>query len=208
METVLISYKIGRREKNMKKIISLLLILVLLLTLVACTGDTGEEPDPNPPVDEPGNGDEVVDPEPSTGSEEVALYFADNEYVLTGDESITKLVVENREVEYGSISLEEAIVRELMKGPEDTEELATLIPATVELIDVEVTDGTAHVNFAQDGLHGGSMQESFTISQIVSSLVELDTVDRVQFLIDGQEAEALMGHIEISEPFEGSILSE
>ena len=46
------------------------------------------------------------------------------------------------------------------------------------------------------------MQESFTISQIVNSLVELDSVERVQFLIDGQKGETLMGHFEISEPFE------
>ena len=51
-------------------------------------------------------------------------------------------------------------------------------------------------------MFGGSLQESFTISQIVKSLTELSSVNRVQFLIDGKKEESLMGHFDISKPFE------
>ena len=73
-----------------------------------------------------------------------------------------------------------------MKGPEN-DDLSTLIPTNVKLLGVEVSDNTAFVNFAQEGLHGGSMQEIFTIDQIVGSLLELDNVKKVQFLIDGEK---------------------
>jgi hypothetical protein len=33
-------------------------------------------------------------------------------------------------------------------------------------------------------------------------LTQLDSVDRVQFLVDGQEAETLMGHMSIEGPIE------
>ncbi|NLK44706.1 MAG: GerMN domain-containing protein, partial [Tissierellia bacterium] len=89
-----------------------------------------------------------------------------------------------------------------IKGPVNPENSSTVVPSTVKLLGVEVADGTAYVNFAQEGMYGGSMQETFTINQIVASLLELDSVDRVQFLIDGKKAETLMGHYSIEEPFE------
>lgn len=189
----------------MKKHISILLLLLILLTLGACSkkdlGDTPpvvENPTENDQIDQ----DEVVDPNPEKETKEVNLYFANGEYIETGDESLEKLIVEKRMVEYGDVSLEEKIVRELMKGPENTEKASTVIPSSIKLLGVEVADGTAYVNFAQEGLYGGSMEESFTINQIVSSLLDLDSVDRVQFLIDGKKAETLMGHYSIEEAFE------
>ncbi len=78
-----------------------------------------------------------------------------------------------------------------------------MIPTSIKLLGVEVSNGTAFVNFSQEGLFGGSMEEYFTVNQIVGSLLELNNIDRVQFLIDGGEkAESLMGHFDISEPFE------
>ena len=91
-----------------------------------------------------------------------------------------------------------------MKGTENTE-LTTEIPSSAKLINVEISDGTVFVNFAQEGMYGGSLQESFTISQIVNSLIKLESVKRVQFLIDGKKAETLMGHIYIMEPIEGKV---
>lgn len=190
----------------MKKIITLLMILVLSISLVACTTKAPVDKDPvvETPVQEPIDNedeDEVVDPTPSTDSKEVNLYFVNEKYIQTGDESLEKLVSENRTIEFGNITLEEAIVKALMQGAEK-EGLRTVIPSTAKLLGVEVADGTAFVNFAQEGLFGGSMEETFTINQIVASLVELDSVDRVQFLLDGQKGESLMGHYGIEEPFE------
>ncbi len=88
-------------------------------------------------------------------------------------------------MEYGGdISLEEVIVKELMKGPKK-DNLSTVIPTSIKLLGVEVSNGTAFVNFSQEGLFGGSMEEYFTVNQIVGSLLELNNIDRVQFLIDG-----------------------
>lgn len=204
----------------MKKFLILIFIMVLSLGITACATDTpDEEPiDDGPvtevpavdnedenddvdPIEDEEDVDEVVDPEPETNTETVTLYFVDEDYVITGDESGEIILTEEREIEYGDTSLEEAVVNELREGPEG-EGLYTLIPETIELLGVEVEDGTAFVDFSSEGLGGGSMQETFTIRQIVNSLTDLDSVDRVQFLVDGQKAESLMGHIGITEPFE------
>ncbi len=184
----------------MKKYISMLLIIIMIFSFSACSSPK-KAPDVN---QEQNGGNEIVEPSPKTDEKEVTLYFVNKKYVETGDEKLEKLIAEKRIVKYGDISLEEAVVRELMKGTENTE-LATEIPSNAKLINVEVSDGTAFVNFAQEGMYGGSLQESFTISQIVNSLLKLGSVKRVQFLIDGEKAESLMGHIYTMGPFEEKV---
>jgi len=194
----------------MKKFLIMGLSLLLILSLAACSNNNGnsEVNEPDTPIDEtpienPDNGN-VTEPEPEDDyTEEVTLYFANNDYVETGNEEYDWLLEEKREINYEGTTLEEAVIRELMKGPVDTENMSTGFPSTVKLIDVTVDeDKTCYVNFAQDGLYGGSMEESYIIAQVVNSLVGLDSVERVQFLIDGAPAETLMGHISIEEPFE------
>ena len=143
----------------------------------------------------------IVDPTPEIKSKEVNLYFANMEYIETGNEDLKHLIPEKRLVKYGDISLAEVVVRELIKGSQNPK-LGSSIPTTVKLLEVEVADDTAYVNFAREGLHGGSLQETFTINQIVTSLLELDNINKVQFLVDGKRAESLMGHITVLEPFD------
>jgi spore germination protein GerM len=183
-----------------KRYIAIFLMIVLAFSLVGCN-DTNKPTDNNIVEEENNNGNKPVETTSETNKKEVTLYFANKEYIETGDESLEKLIGEKRVIEYEDISLEEAIIKELIKGPE-SDKLNTVIPPDVVLLDVKVTDGTAYVNFAGDGLNGGSLQEEFTLNQIIKSLIELDNIERVQFLIDGEKAESLMGHYEISEPFE------
>ncbi|NLM20229.1 MAG: GerMN domain-containing protein [Peptococcaceae bacterium] len=180
----------------MRKVLALLLLLVMIFSLPACRS-TAQTPK-NESLS--GQQEQTADPSPQTEEKEVALYFVNNEYVQTGNEDLEKLIPEKRIIEYGTISLEEAVVRELLKGTE-SEELSTGIPSTVKLLGVEVTDSTAYVNFAAEGLNGGSFQEMMTIEQIIQTLTDLETVDSVQFLVDGEKAETLMGHMSIADPF-------
>ena len=191
----------------MKKYLVVFLSLMLIFTLTACTDSepNSEKPDMEDPVEEvngdkKGDKDKDIDIDENENKQEVTLYFANEEYIITGDESLDKIIPRKKVIEYENISLEEAVVRALMISDEITDS-DTAIPESVKLIDVRVKDKTALVNFAQEGLSGGSLQETLTISQIVQTLLELDTVDRVQFLIDGQEAESLMGHIGTLDPF-------
>ena len=198
----------------MKKYIVILLILVLGITIVGCS--QSEEPEvireeenvtANDNENKAGEENNIEktkeenDSSPDNTEREVTLYFINEEYIITGDESLEKIIPQKVTIEREDIPLEEAIVRKLMESP-DSDGLSTSIPETVELLEVEVSDGTAFVNFAQEGLYGGSLQESFTITQIVNSLLELDNVDRVQFLVDGAKTESLMGHLIILDPFD------
>lgn len=188
----------------MKKFTILMLIMILTAALAACGGSQEpEEPAEPPVVEEPEEEPEEPAEEPEEQTAEVILYFANNQYVETGDEQYEWMLTETRTITYNDeVCLEEALVRALMDGPEDDENLSTGFPDSVQLIGVSVLDGTAYVNFSSEGLGGGSMQESYVISQTVQSLGELGSVQRVQFLVDDQEAESLMGHISIEDPIE------
>lgn len=203
----------------MKKYIAIFLSTIMLLSLTACSSSEktpktiDKQESENEVVDENqeetiNENEEDVEETEETSEEvnekEVTLYFVNKKYIETGDESLEKLVPEKRVVKYDEMPIEEAIVRELMKGTED-DKISTVIPSSVELIDVKVSDKTAFVNFKQEGLHGGSLEERFTLDQIIKSLIELENVDKVQFLIDGQKAETLMEHLDISEPFDNII---
>ena len=182
----------------MKKKFIMVIVLLLIFSISSCR-TVKEAPNANE-NNEKENG--IIEPLPENTEREVTLYFANSLYVETGDESKEELIAEKRNLKIDDIiSIEEAIVRELMKGT-DNKDLETEIPKTANLIDVKVSNKTAYVNFAREGMHGGSLQEGFTISQIVKSLLELDEINKVQFLIDGKAEESLMGHFDISKPFE------
>jgi len=179
----------------MKKIMMLLMIMVLSIGLVACKTQAPIDSEPGPVVEEP------VEEPVVEEVEEVTLYFANEEYIQTGNESLEKMIPEKRTIDIKDISIEEAVIMELMNGPK-SDGVRTVIPASATLLSVETTDGTAFVDFSSEGMNGGSLEETYTINQIVASLVDLDTVDRVQFLVDGQLGDSLMGHYSIEEPFE------
>lgn len=126
--------------------------------------------------------DQFID---NTGTEinayEVAtlkLYFANKEG--------TELVPVSQTVEYNTnISLEKLVIEQLIKGPTELDSYPTINPAT-KLINVTVTDGTCYVNLDQTFLtQVYTVNSEVTIYSIVNSLVELDNVNKVQILING-----------------------
>ena len=76
---------------------------------------------------------------------------------------------------------------------------------TISVEDQKIFDSLMEtdVDFAKEGMQGSSLEETLTIDQIVKSLLDLGTVDKVQFLLDGEVSETLMGHLSTDEAFTG-----
>lgn len=163
----------------MKKIILTIIAVAMVGALVACNTNTD-------------GGDEAT--------KDLTLYFANNEYLMAGNEDLEKLVEEDRTVDVEGNSLGMVIFDELKKGSENPD-LTTVIKEEFKLHDVKIEDAIAYVDFDSQGLSGASMEEEFTINQIVASFLKLDEIDQVQFLVDGEKVESLMGHFDVSEPF-------
>ena len=121
------------------------------------------------------------------------------------------LQTEERRIDAGDVdSAVEAIIDALLEGPQDSK-LASTIPAGTRLLHVFVTDdGTAYVDFTQELslLHpGGVAAERLTLYAIVNSIVlNLDSVERVQLLIEGKPTHTLTGHMDTRHPRMANLL--
>ena len=83
----------------------------------------------------------------------------------------------------------------------------SLIPRGTTLRGFYITDrGDAFVDLSAEAstLHpGGSTHELLTVYAIVNAMTaNLSSVERVQILIDGRQADTLAGHVDLRRPFE------
>ena len=105
------------------------------------------------------------------------------------DKNGEKLVSENRTIDsQQALSLEKAIVSELLKGPESSK----LFPAVAEgtkLLNIETKDGICYVNFSSEfksKSSSGSIATTLSLYSVVNSLCELENVNSVQILVNGE----------------------
>ncbi|MGI6751524.1 MAG: GerMN domain-containing protein [Anaerovoracaceae bacterium] len=168
----------GLRKKGL-----LLLLLVMMIPLVAC-----------------GNGKENGE-SPNSGYEdnvEITLYYVNNEYIMSGSESLETILPVKKMVAIGDDSIEELVVSELQSDP-DEEGLSTAL-SDIEILGVETIDSLVYVNISSENLSGSSLTESLLLQQLIYSLTEIPGIEAVQVLVDGEVTESLMGHILIEEP--------
>lgn len=173
-----------------KTMLLLTICLILVVSFTACAA----------------KGDQVIAPEGKTSS--LNLYFINEEYILTGNESLGKLM---KPIEWELSSTEgnqymDAINVALRAVPDGHKGYETMINDNIQFHDVTVKDGTAFVDFQSKGLSGGSLEERLLVDQIVETLVaSFKEVEQVQFLVDGEVVESLMGHMDMTQPFKSKI---
>jgi spore germination protein GerM len=162
-------------------------LILMVLLAVGCSPKSPEQPDTQP------------DPQPDNKEEvEVTLYYANKEYVNTGDESKDKFITVNKRLEKDD-NIFMTVLTELQKDP-GIENAETQV-ADLKFLDAALEDKTVSVNISSENLSGGSLQEFYVIGQILYSLTSMEGVDQVEFLVDGKKQESLMGHYTIDKPF-------
>lgn len=126
---------------------------------------------------------------------EITLYFPskDNQ----------KLIRETRIIKVNDQQpIARYIINELIKGSVNENALSALNPDTV-LLNVETSNNICFVSFKSnfiDKNSGTPEKEIMTVYSIVNSLTELDSVERVQFLMDGKKVDSF-GNINIGSMF-------
>lgn len=132
----------------------------------------------------------------ATVQREVILYF--------GDVGSPFLVQEIRFIDE-CLSDEEcivALVQQLISGPEA--ELVPVLPSHALLLDVQVVEGTAELNFNQaliDYHSGGSTSELLTVHALANTLAaNFPYIREVVIRVDGTAVETLRGHIDLRQP--------
>ena len=128
----------------------------------------------------------------------IILYFSDDQAMYLQGEKRMVTVEKGQEAQQIPV----AVVDELIAGPTD-KNLYPTIPPEAKLLDIKIEAGIAYVNFSEElrtKHSGGSTGEIMTVSSVVNSLTELDGIEAVQILINGETQETLVGHLDISGP--------
>lgn len=105
----------------------------------------------------------------------------------------------------GNISIEKLILNQLIKGPIE-EKMKKAIPGGTELLNVRTKDGICFVDFNEkflDKVEG--VKPEVVIYSVVNSLVQLTTINKVQFTINGQTKKIYREDIPFGSTFERNL---
>ena len=113
------------------------------------------------------------------------------------------ILPEDRHVYYNSNeSIEQLVVENLLLGPNSQEAQTVLSPDT-RILSVTTTNGICYVNLSDAFMNQNfSIAEPVIIYSIVDSLTELDSVQKVQFYLNGKPQGLYRDNIDIKSPLE------
>lgn len=147
---------------------------------------------------------ERPEPEKALPTEEkeatVTLYFPNLEYIRTGNEELPRLLSVERKIKPEDGDLEKRVLQELRQPPPDEEEMTSGIRENLTIIGAKREGKLVYVDFSSENLYGGSLEERLLVEQVTMTLTGLAGVEEVQFLVDGEKRESLMGHIGTEKP--------
>lgn len=126
----------------------------------------------------------------------ITLYFADQEAMQFVTEKRSILLAPDEQVE-------RVILRELALGPKQKKH-SRIMGYYCEPLSIVVKEQIAYLNFPQDFYlknRSGTTGELFLVGGIVNSLLELQHIAGVQFLVAGEIEEAAFGHWDTERPF-------
>lgn len=204
---------------NMKKFGQFFIILLVALSLMACDksgpDQTVEAQNKNVVQENAGQAMEenasaeknakeasnlVEDKEAQGEKLEGSLYYPSKDYIATGEEGNKYIQVPVTLEASSKEDLEKEAKALLEKEPTDDQGENFVKPGQIKSISLK--DGIAYVDLAKDQFtSGGSLDEEVFLGQVVKTLTSFKDVKGVQFLVDGQEGESLLGHYDLSQVF-------
>lgn len=132
-----------------------------------------------------------------TNYEILTLYFKNSDD--------TGLATEIREVEVNpNQPIERYIIEQLIEGPK-ADGLKNVIPYETKIRDISSADGICYVDLSGEFVTKQLGNEKDAVAaaySIINSLGELENVDRVQFLIDGEKMDNYRNIMDLSMPIE------
>ena len=181
----------------MKRII--LTITVLALFATACgSGDVGDAGPVTIPIDEtsttttaPTGDTSTPTTQPPADDEPADQLFVELFFIKEGLEARSVI----RAVDTPDVATN--AIRELIEGPTPAEqdtELSTAIPADTLLLGLTIDDGLATIDLSREfEVGGGSFNILSRLAQVVYTLTQFDTIDEVNFWLDGEPVTVFSG---------------
>lgn len=129
---------------------------------------------------------------------DVTLTYPSTAYIVDGDED-NKKVTEQVTVTASKDNVVTKVLDQLSQAPK-TEGAESVGLDKFDYSKSKLDGTTAVVDLSGD-LTGGSLDEDVLARSIVNSLLSVKGIKAVEFTVNGEKAESLMGHVDISEPF-------
>ena len=157
-------------------------------------GEAADDDTDDGAVDDAGDdGDDAADDEDDATDEDedddesitVSLYW-----VSAGENALGVM----REIPYTE-AVASATMKELLAGPTDAEKttwpaISTAIPEGSELLGLTIDDGIAKVDLSEEfESGGGTFSVTARLAQVVYTLEQFETIDAVEFYIEGELVE-------------------
>ncbi len=159
----------------------------------ATSESTEETAAPDVEEAEPGEAENEEEAEPA-GTQTVRVYFSRGEYLGV----VTRTVP-------ATPAIARAAMEQLLAGPNSTEQgwgFGTTVPAGTRLLGLTIDGGTARVDLTggfESG--GGSLSVMMRLAQVVYTLTQFSTVDRVVLMMDGEVVDVFTGEgVMLDEP--------
>lgn len=210
--------------KKIKKFTLIALSLSLSMFVVACTNNAEAENAEGAPVEvvETQKTPEELDKEAENATEEqekdateeksdkedakdneakaysVKLVFPSEDYIVNGNEE-NKTVTQKTEITADN----KAIVTKVLDALAGTPSAEGAESTGLDKFDYSKStlDGSKAIVDLSGDVSGGSLEEDVLVSSIVNSLLSVDGIKSVSFTVNGQSAETLMGHVDITQDF-------
>ena len=142
--------------------------------------------------------EEKSEKEDDEKSYKVTLTYPSSDYIVNGDEE-NKKVTEQVTIDASKDDIVNKVLEQLAQNPK-TEGAESVGLDKYDFSKSKLNGTTATVDLAGE-LSGGSLEEDVLARSIVNSLLSVDGIKAVEFTVNGEKAESLMGHVDISEPF-------
>jgi spore germination protein GerM len=180
-----------KMDRKKKPIILVLLALLALVALVACGSIPGEQTK----VDSE-NAQGTNKNDPSVIKEEVKTNSFTIYYV---DDQLLQIVEETHDIQYTS---QDELLQKMwsaIKTPTNGQYIA--LWNDMNLLSLALTNDNLELNIEKPSINLGSSGEGFAIQTLINTFGQIEGVNTIQLLVEGNVVETLAGHVNIEKPF-------
>lgn len=144
-------------------------------------------------------GDMFIDNE----GKEINTYDVGTFILYYANEDGTGLVSVSKTIEYSSsVALEKVVVEQIIKGPDFGDIGKPSVNPATQILNVTVKDGMCYVNLSEEFLNSTyAVNPNVAIYSIVNSLTELNYINKVQILINGESKAQFADVFSLDAPF-------
>lgn len=163
----------------------IIIFVILLIFLNGCTSYTN--------ISKKSKNSPIITPYSSKSNMDFTLYYP--------DKSESRLIPKKVNIKHITKNVEEELIEKLITGIED-EDVTTILPKKTKVLSTEIADETLYLNLSKDikNIDITPKNEALLLYSIVNTMTQLDNINNVQILLEGEREEIFVKYYRIGDP--------